>query len=64
MSYLFQPENALPCVSWYHSKSDKELVKLIPVLEHLATVNDVRDYIRQIVNNNRIDYVKASRLIK
>ena len=24
-SYLFQPENALPCTSWYDNKKDREL---------------------------------------
>ena len=25
-SYLFQPENALPCISWYDDMKDRELL--------------------------------------
>ena len=44
-SYLFQPENSLPCTSWYDDKSDRELNDLVPILEKLATVKDVRAYL-------------------
>ncbi|PCI28801.1 hypothetical protein COB52_03200 [Candidatus Kaiserbacteria bacterium] len=64
MSYLFQPENAIPSLSWYNNKSDKELLKLIPILERLSVVNDVRDHIKTFVSSNHIDYQKASRFIK
>ncbi len=41
-SYLFQPENALPCTSWYDDPADRELNELVPILEKLAIVKDVR----------------------
>jgi carboxy-terminal domain RNA polymerase II polypeptide A small phosphatase len=41
-SYLFQPENALPSISWYDDKGDRELLDMIPILEKLAKVKDVR----------------------
>ena len=41
-SYLFQPENALPSISWYEDKTDNELLTMIPILEKLAYVRDVR----------------------
>lgn len=44
-SYLFQPENALPSISWYDDKSDRELNDFVPILERLATVKDVRVYL-------------------
>jgi len=44
-AYLFQPENAIPIVSWYQNKSDKELSKLIPFLTNLAKVDDVRKFL-------------------
>lgn len=41
-AYMFQPENAIPIISWYQSKADKELYKLIPFLTDLASIDDVR----------------------
>lgn len=41
-SFLFQPENALPSISWYEDKSDRELLQFIPILEKLSRVKDVR----------------------
>lgn len=48
LSSLFQPENALPCTSWYEDKNDRELLYLLPILEKLAKVPDVRQIIPQI----------------
>jgi TFIIF-interacting CTD phosphatase-like protein len=42
LSSLFQPENALTCSTWYEDKNDRELLQLIPILEKLARVPDVR----------------------
>ena len=44
-SYMFQPENSLPCTSWYEDPSDYELNELAPILEKLAYVQDVRPYL-------------------
>jgi len=41
-SYIFQPSNAIPIPSWFDDPSDTALLDLIPVLEHLSTVKDVR----------------------
>jgi len=35
------------------------LIKYIPVLERLAFVEDIRDYLPRMVSNNQIDYKKA-----
>mmetsp|Transcript_48420 Transcript_48420/g.67279 ORF Transcript_48420/g.67279 Transcript_48420/m.67279 type:complete len:244 (-) Transcript_48420:928-1659(-) len=40
-SYIFQPDNAVPCQSWFDNRSDTELRDLIPFFENLATVSDV-----------------------
>lgn len=37
-SYLFQPENALPTISWYEDMSCTELREFMPILEKLAYV--------------------------
>lgn len=53
-SYLFQPENAFPCISWYEDKNDRELLEFMPILEKLAYVKDVRQILPQIVSENRV----------
>ena len=37
-SYLFQPENAMPCLSWYDDPRDTELLDMIPILQALGSV--------------------------
>ena len=41
-SYRPQPENALPCTSWYDDQDDTELYSYIPLLIGLSKVPDVR----------------------
>lgn len=40
-SYMFQPQNAIPIISWFHDKSDRQLYELLPFLQSLQHVNDV-----------------------
>jgi len=35
-SYLFQPQNALPCISWYDNERDNELELFVPIFVNLA----------------------------
>ena len=63
-SYLFQPENSFPCISWYEDKNDRELLEFIPILEKLAYVKDVRQILPQIVSENKVLYGKAIELLK
>lgn len=35
-SYMFQPENGLPILSWYEEKNDTKLLELIPVLKAMS----------------------------
>lgn len=55
IAYLWQPENAIPCTSWYDDMSDTELDKIATLLEKLAYEDDVRRVIRKIIKNNKID---------
>ena len=57
-SYLNNQENGIPIITWYDNFNDNELAKLIPVLEYLSKVNDVRPFITAIVNRekNEIDF--------
>jgi hypothetical protein len=47
---MFHQDNAMPIISWYQSKSDRELYKLMVVLKKLAGVDDVR---KMFLNNWR-----------
>lgn len=63
-SYTFHQENALPILSWYDDMKDRCLFELIPLLEALAEVDDVRKYIPKFVTiDNRIDFQRASQVL-
>ena len=47
-SYTLQPENAIPIRTYIDDEYDTELFKLIPLLENLATVSDVREGIKAL----------------
>lgn len=55
IAFLFQPENAIPCISWYDDMKDTELDRIATILEKLAYEDDVRRIIRKIIKNNQID---------
>jgi len=40
--YMFNPENAIPIESWFDDENDTELIAMIPLLEKLSKVPDVR----------------------
>jgi len=40
-SYAFNPENAIPCESWFDDQTDHELLDFIPVLLEVATCDNV-----------------------
>lgn len=63
-SYSLQPCNGIPIKSWVGDKSDEELKELMPVLELLAKVDDVRDYLRELVIDDNINYEDAMKLLK
>ena len=62
-SFLFQPENALPSISWYDDPNCRELIDFVPILEKLAIVKDVRPYLTKICVDNKVDLVKARELL-
>ena len=63
LSYIFHPNNGLPILSWFDDKNDKELYNIIPILEFLSDVYDVREYIPKFVINNQISYNNAMKII-
>ncbi|KAJ3009509.1 UNVERIFIED_CONTAM: hypothetical protein HDU68_002636 [Siphonaria sp. JEL0065] len=42
LAYAFQPENAVPCQSWYNNQEDTELLELQTTILNLKSVKDVR----------------------
>lgn len=64
LSYIFHPNNGLPIQTWFEDKNDKELYKIIPILEFLSDVDDVRKVIPKIVEKNQINYEKAFEIIR
>ena len=55
IAFMFQPQNALPILSWYDNPKDRELYRFAVILERLAYEEDVRKIIRQICSNNEVD---------
>jgi len=49
-SFLFNPQNAIPCESWFSDKEDTELLEFIPQLEKLAdaSVTDVKIKLKEL----------------
>jgi RNA polymerase II subunit A small phosphatase-like protein len=63
LSYSFNKENGIPILTWFSDKNDKELLNLIPILEFLSGVNDVREYIKDFVINDIISYENVIHII-
>lgn len=43
VTYLFQPRNAIPILSWFDDPRDTELLKMLPMLRQLAQTPSVYD---------------------
>ena len=58
-AYSLNKENGIPIVSWFEDKRDRELFNLIPILEFLSSVPDVREFIPKLVINNEVSYLAS-----
>eukprot|EP00002_Diphylleia_rotans_P001049 TRINITY_DN10577_c0_g1_i1.p1 TRINITY_DN10577_c0_g1~~TRINITY_DN10577_c0_g1_i1.p1 ORF type:complete len:330 (-),score=77.95 TRINITY_DN10577_c0_g1_i1:792-1781(-) len=45
IAYLFQRESAIAITSWFDDPDDRELLEMIPFLESITEVEDVRPYL-------------------
>lgn len=61
-AYHFHNENAVPILSWYDDPDDRCLFEMIPLLEALSQVPDVRSVIPKFVRKdiNLVDFPKAA----
>jgi CTD small phosphatase-like protein 2 len=50
LSFGVQLDNGVPIVSWYHDKSDRELLNLIDYIKQLILADDVRTVHRSTFN--------------
>ena len=64
-AYHFHPENAVPILSWYDDPDDRCLFEMIPLLEALSQVDDVRSVIPRFVNKDiaLVDFPKAAKVL-
>jgi RNA polymerase II subunit A small phosphatase-like protein len=58
-AYLFQPRNAIPIRSWFHDPHDRDLLKLLKLLEPLATAKKVYPILDQY-NAHLISKLRSS----
>ena len=63
IAYSLNPNNGFPISSWFEDKNDYELLQIIPILEFLSYVPDVRDYIKLLVKNHQIKFDEVSKVI-
>ena len=60
--YLFHPENAIPCTSWFSDVQDTELFELVPVLKAIAAEKDVRRAIEDLAGRDDSPLVATPKL--
>ena len=57
--FSLNKENGIPIPSWFEDKRDRELYNLMPILEFLSVVPDVREFIPKFVINNEVSYLAS-----
>ena len=62
-AYSLNHYNGFPIKSWFDDKNDNELLKICPILEFLSYVPDVRDYIKKIVVQNKVQFDMVKQII-
>jgi hypothetical protein len=54
----------MPISSWYEDKNDRALNDLVPILEGLSQVDDVRSHMKKFIHNNEVNFRIAYNLFK
>ena len=62
--YFLNNDNGFPIKSWLNDINDRELIRIIPYLEFLSNVDDVRKYIPKMKNNFTFSYEKADLILE
>ena len=62
-AYSLNHYNGFPIKSWFDDKNDDELLKICPILEFLSYVPDVREYIKKIVVQNKVQFDLVKQVI-
>ena len=62
-SFLLHPENGIKIKSFFNDLNDKELLYLIPILNFLSDVDDVRKYIKKIKDLNVESFINYEMII-
>ena len=63
-SYKLQPENALPCTSWYDDYNETELYIYMPLLIGLSTVPDVRQVLSVVHQDHIVNMQLAMDMVQ
>lgn len=66
VSYMYQPQNALPCTSWMTDPEDNELMDMLPFLMCLSKSRDVRADLKRVLNGMVIpyDYTRVNQVLQ
>lgn len=64
VAYSLQPLNALPVKTWIEDREDTQLKDLLPIVKLLSKAYDVRDYLKKIVKEDKVDCESAVKLLK
>ena len=62
-SFRYNKCNGIPIKTWHYEKNDRELIKIIPFLTFLSTVEDVREYIPKVIDDDEINYDKIDSIL-
>lgn len=60
--YMYNNDNGLPIKTWTTDPFDRELFNLMPLLDFLADVNDVREYINKMASENNYTVENAMKV--
>ena len=62
-SYMLQPEQGLPILSWYDDPHDRALFDYIPILIEMSKITDMREAITGFVRNNTFSISQALNVV-